>query len=298
MSRRAAPSAYDGLVVVDKPAGLTSHDVVARVRRLADTRRVGHAGTLDPMATGVLVLGVGRATKLLTYLVGADKTYTATIRLGAATVSDDAQGEVVTRADASCVSDEQVAAGVRALTGPLEQVPSTVSAIKIDGRRAHARVRAGEQVELAARSVRVHRFDVLAARRDGEVLDVDVEVDVSSGTYVRALARDLGTGLGVGGHLTALRRTAVGPWPLHDARSLEQLAEAFDVVLMADAARRVFAARELSAAEVSTVRFGQRVAATGSGDAPVAAFAPDGSLVALLSDHGEQARSLLVIATD
>ncbi len=298
MSRRAAPSAYDGLVVVDKPAGLTSHDVVARVRRLADTRRVGHAGTLDPMATGVLVLGVGRATKLLTYLVGADKTYTATIRLGASTVSDDAQGEVVTRADASVITDEQVAAGVRALTGPLEQVPSTVSAIKIDGRRAHALVRAGEQVELAARSVRVARFDVLASRREGEVLDVDVEVDVSSGTYVRALARDLGTALGVGGHVTALRRTAVGPWLLEDAFSLEQLAGAFHVVPMADAARRVFAARELSAAEVSTVRFGQRVAATGTGDTPVAAFAPDGSLVALLSDRGELARSLLVIATD
>ena len=298
MSRRAAPSAYDGLVVVDKPAGLTSHDVVARVRRLADTRRVGHAGTLDPMATGVLVLGVGRATKLLTYLVGADKTYAATIRLGASTVSDDAQGEVVTRADASHVTDEQVAAGVRALTGPLEQVPSTVSAIKVDGRRAHALVRAGEQVELAARSVRVARFDVLAVRRAGEVVDVDVEVDVSSGTYVRALARDLGAGLGVGGHLTALRRTAVGPWLLEDAHSLEQLGVRFTVVPMADAARRVFAARDLTEAEVSTVRFGQRVTATGTGDAPVAAFAPDGSLVALLSDRGEQARSLLVIATD
>ena len=298
MSRRAAPSAYDGLVVVDKPAGLTSHDVVARVRRLADTRRVGHAGTLDPMATGVLGLGVGRATKLLTYLVGADKTYAATIRLGASTVSDDAEGAVLTSADASGVTDEQVAAGVRALTGPLEQVPSTVSAIKIDGRRAHARVRAGEQVELAARSVCVRRFEVLAARRQDAVLDVDVEVDVSTGTYVRALARDLGAGLGVGGHLSALRRTAVGPWLLEDASSLEQLAEGFSVVPMADAARRVFAARELSQAEVSTVRFGQLVAATGSGDEPVAAFAPDGSLVALLSDRGDRARSLLVIATD
>lgn len=296
--RRAAPSVVDGLVIVDKPAGLTSHDVVARVRRLADTRRVGHAGTLDPMATGVLVLGVGRATKLLTYVVGADKTYLATVRLGASTVTDDAQGELLTRADASGISDEQVASGVRRLTGALEQVPSTVSAIKIDGRRAHARVRAGEQVELAARPVNVHRFDVLATRRGLMTLDLDVEVEVSSGTYVRALARDLGAALGVGGHVTALRRTAVGPYDLAVARTLDQLGEHFSVLAMATAARAAFAVRELSADEVATLRFGQRVAASGVGERPVAAFAPDGSLVALLTDRGETARSLLVIATD
>jgi len=295
---RAAASAYDGLVIVDKPAGLTSHDVVARVRRLADTRRVGHAGTLDPMATGVLVLGVGRATKLLTFLVGADKTYVATIRLGASTLTDDAQGEVLSRADASSISDGQVRAGVRALTGMLEQVPSTVSAIKIDGRRAHARVRAGEAVELVARPVRVLRFDVLATRRELSHLDLDVEVEVSSGTYVRALARDLGAGLGVGGHLTALRRTAVGPYGLGVARSLDQLESTFGVLAMAEAARAVFAARELSADEVATLRFGQRVTASGRGDVPVAAFAPDGSLVALLTDRADTARSLLVIASD
>lgn len=295
---RAAASAHDGLVIVDKPAGLTSHDVVARVRRLADTRRVGHAGTLDPMATGVLVLGVGRATKLLTFLVGADKTYVATIRLGASTLTDDAQGEVLSRADASSISDGQVRAGVRALTGMLEQVPSTVSAIKIDGRRAHARVRAGEAVELVARPVRVLRFDVLATRRELSHLDLDVEVEVSSGTYVRALARDLGAGLGVGGHLTALRRTAVGPYGLDVARSLDQLESTFGVLAMAEAARAVFAARELSADEVATLRFGQRVTASGRGDVPVAAFAPDGSLVALLTDRADTARSLLVIASD
>lgn len=295
---RAAASAHDGLVIVDKPAGLTSHDVVARVRRLADTRRVGHAGTLDPMATGVLVLGVGRATKLLTFLVGADKTYVATIRLGASTLTDDAQGEVLSRADASSISDGQVRAGVRALTGMLEQVPSTVSAIKIDGRRAHARVRAGEAVELVARPVRVLRFDVLATRRELSHLDLDVEVEVSSGTYVRALARDLGAGLGVGGHLTALRRTAVGPYGLGVARSLDQLESTFGVLAMAEAARAVFAARELSADEVATLRFGQRVTASGRGDVPVAAFAPDGSLVALLTDRADTARSLLVIASD
>ncbi len=292
---RAAPSAQDGLVIVDKPLGLTSHDVVARVRRLADTRRVGHAGTLDPAATGVLVLGVGRATRLLTYLVGADKTYRATIRLGASTVSDDAQGEVLTRAEVSGLRHEQVVAGVRALTGAIDQVPSTVSAIKIGGRRAHARVRAGELVELPPRPVTVHRFDVLASRLQDGYLDLDVEVQVSSGTYVRALARDLGAALGVGGHLSALRRTTVGPYTLAKARTLEQLAERFEVVPMADAARTAFAARELSADEVSRLRFGQPVPPSAVGDQPVAGFAPDGSLVALLADAGDQARSLLVI---
>lgn len=288
--------------MIDKPAGLTSHDVVARVRRLADTRRVGHAGTLDPMATGVLVLGVGRATKLLTYLVGADKTYTATIRLGVTTLTDDAQGEVLARADASIVAPEQVAAGVRALTGTFDQVPSAVSAIKVGGRRAHARVRAGEDVELAARTVTVHRFEVLASRTDldqgSPVLDLDVEVEVSSGTYVRALARDLGAGLRVGGHLTALRRTSVGPYAVDAAHTLDQLAERLEVLGLADAARALFPARELSAADVATIRFGQHIAATGSGERPVAAFGPDGSLVALLTDRDDHARSLLVLPVD
>ena len=285
--------------MIDKPAGLTSHDVVARVRRLADTRRVGHAGTLDPMATGVLVLGVGRATKLLTYLVGADKTYTATIRLGATTLTDDAEGEVLARADASGVTLEQVRAGVRALMGTFDQVPSAVSAIKVGGRRAHARVRAGEDVALEARTVTVRRFEVLASRTDLDqglpVLDLDVEVEVSSGTYVRALARDLGAGLGVGGHLTALRRTSVGPYAVDAAHTLDQLAERLEVLGLADAARALFPARELSADDVRTVRFGQQLIATGTGDRPVAAFAPDGSLVALLTDRGDRARSLIVV---
>ena len=288
--------------MIDKPPGLTSHEVVARVRRLADTRRVGHAGTLDPMATGVLVLGVGRATKLLTYLVGADKIYTATIRLGVTTLTDDAQGEVLARADASKVAPEQVAAGVRALTGTFEQVPSAVSAIKVDGRRAHARVRAGEDVELAPRTVTVHRFEVLASRTNldqgSPVLDLDIEVEVSSGTYVRALARDLGAGLGVGGHLTALRRTSVGPYAVDAAHTLDQLAERLEVLGLADAARALFPARELSAADVATIRFGQHIAATGSGERPVAAFGPDGSLVALLTDRDDHARSLLVLPID
>ncbi len=296
--------APDGLVVVDKPAGWSSHDVVARVRRLAGTRRVGHAGTLDPMATGVLVVGVERATKLLTYLVGADKTYTATVRLGAATVTDDAEGEVTTWAAQGAVAalaDADVDAAVRALTGPIQQVPSSVSAIKVDGRRSYARVRGGEQVDLPPRPVTVHRFDVLCRRagHDGgsAVLDLDVEVEVTSGTYVRALARDLGAALGVGGHLVALRRTAVGPYRLDVARSLDVLGEELVVLPLADAARAAFAARELTEAEVTALRYGQRVDATGAGAGigPVAAFAPDGSLVALLEDRGPQARSLLVV---
>ncbi|MGN6612992.1 MAG: tRNA pseudouridine(55) synthase TruB [Angustibacter sp.] len=295
-------TAPDGLVVVDKPAGWTSHDVVARVRRLAGTRKVGHAGTLDPMATGVLVVGVERATRLLTYLVGADKTYTATIRLGAATVTDDAEGDVTAWAGADrvdAVSAADVDAAVAQLTGAIQQVPSAVSAIKVDGQRSYARVRGGEQVELAARPVTVHRFDVLDRRpadTDGHrVLDLDVEVEVSSGTYVRALARDLGAALGVGGHLTALRRTAVGPYALEIARSLESLAEDFTVLPLADAARAAFTARALTDDEVRALRYGQRIAATGTAQVPVAAFAPDGSLVALLEDRGEQARSLLVV---
>jgi tRNA pseudouridine55 synthase len=295
-------SAPDGLVVVDKPSGWTSHDVVARLRRLAQTRRVGHAGTLDPMATGVLVVGVGRATKLLTHLVGADKTYRATIRLGVSTSTDDAEGEVVERQDASALPDAVVDLAVLGLTGPIQQVPSSVSAIKVDGQRAYARVRAGEQVELAARPVTVHRFDLLERRRrdvDGAgVLDLDVEVKVTTGTYVRALARDLGVALGVGGHLTALRRTAVGPYRLEHARTLDQLGQQLDVVLLADAARAGFACRELSAAEVQAVRFGQRIDASPVSGRPVAAFAPGGALVALLENRGPSARSLLVVPPD
>jgi tRNA pseudouridine55 synthase len=297
-ARRAA-GGPSGVLVVDKPGGWTSHDVVAKVRRLAGTRRVGHAGTLDPMATGVLVLGLGYGTRLLTYLVGADKAYAATVRLGAATVTDDAEGDVVAVADASGVSPAALAAAVAELTGPIQQRPSAVSAIKVDGRRAYARVRAGEQVELAARSVTVRRFEVLASRAaelDGvRCLDVDIEVDVSSGTYVRALARDLGAALGVGGHLTALRRTRVGPFGLEGARTLPDLESDFGCLPLAKAARASFPARELSEADVRTLRFGQRLEPTGSGEQPVAAFGPDGELVALLHDEGGRARSLLVV---
>jgi tRNA pseudouridine55 synthase len=289
-----------GLVVVDKPAGWTSHDVVARIRRLAGTRRVGHAGTLDPMATGVLVVGVERATRLLTYLVGADKDYAATIRLGATTVTDDAEGEVLTRPGAAGVTRDGIGAEVAALTGDIQQVPSAVSAVKVDGRRSYARVRAGEAVELAARPVTVRRFDVRDVREamaDGvPVLDVDVMVTCSSGTYVRALARDLGAALGCGGHLTSLRRLRVGPYGLDVARTLDELAEEFAVLPIAAAARAAFPARDLTDEEARRLAHGQRLDATGLGPEPVAAFAPDGHLVALVADTGPTARPLVVLA--
>jgi tRNA pseudouridine55 synthase len=289
-----------GLVIVDKPAGWTSHDVVARVRRLAGTRRVGHAGTLDPMATGVLVLGVERATKLLTYLVGARKAYDATIRFGSATVTDDAEGEVVSRADASGVSDIDVERAILPLRGAIQQVPSAVSAVKVDGKRSYARVRAGEEVELPARPVTVHRFDARAARRSvvegNTVVDVDVTVECSSGTYVRALARDAGAALGVGGHLIALRRTAVGPFRLDAARTLDELAEAFSVMPVGDAVRAAFPVRELTSDEARRLAHGQRVAAAGLGEGPVAAFGPEGTLVALVSECGPTTKSLLVLS--
>jgi len=284
----------DGLVVVDKPAGLTSHDVVARVRRLAGTRKVGHAGTLDPMATGVLVVGVNRATRLLGHLTLTEKAYDATVRLGATTVTDDAEGEVVATADASGVTAEAVAHVVAGLTGDIQQVPSAVSAIKVDGQRSYKRVRAGEDVELAARPVTVRRFDVgdLRPAADG-ALDVDVHVVCSSGTYVRALARDLGAGLGVGGHLTMLRRTRVGPYGLDVAHTLEQLADDFVVLPIADAARAAFAARDLDAAAATVVSHGGPLPATGV-PGPVAVFGPDGGFLALVEDRGETTRAVAV----
>lgn len=301
--------APDGLLVVDKPQGWTSHDVVARARGLAGTRKVGHAGTLDPMATGVLVLGVGRATRLLTYVVGADKEYTATIRLGATTVSDDAEGEVVARADASGVTRAAVDAGVAALTGPIQQVPSAVSAIKVDGQRAYARVRAGEDVELASRPVTVTRFAVHELRpvpdADGSgvaALDLDVTVVCSSGTYIRALARDLGAGLGVGGHLTALRRTRVGGYGIDGARSPDELDAwpadvPLDTLPLADAARATFPVRDLTEDETRALSYGKRIPAGDAGaGVTVAAISPEGVLVALLEDRGPHARPVLVFA--
>ncbi|MEW1955993.1 tRNA pseudouridine(55) synthase TruB [Kineococcus sp. NPDC059986] len=287
----------DGILVVDKPVGWTSHDVVGRCRRLLSTRRVGHAGTLDPAATGVLVLGANRGTKFLTHLVAHDKAYAATVRLGVATVTDDAEGEPVgDPVDATGVADDALAAAVAALTGPIQQVPSSVSAIKVDGQRSYARVRGGQDVELPPRPVTVSRFDVLDRRVEGPFLDLDVVVEVSSGTYVRALARDLGRALGVGGHLTALRRTRSGPFTLQEASTLEQVEADPRVEPLAAVARRLFPVREVDEREAANLAHGGFLSATGQ-DGPVGAFAPDGTLVALVGDTARGAKPLLVLTS-
>ena len=281
-----------GLVIVDKPAGLTSHDVVARLRRILRTRKIGHAGTLDPMATGVLVCGVERGTKLLGHLALDTKAYTATIRLGAATTTDDAEGEVVSTADPTGVTDAAVAAGVAALTGAIQQVPSSVSAIKVDGKRAYALVRAGEEVALPPRPVVVSAFDVLARRG----ADLDVAVECSSGTYVRALARDLGAALGVGGHLTALRRTRVGPFTLAHARTLEALETAPSLSLTLDEAVSVaFPRRDADPAEAADLAHGRPLPPAGV-DGVQGVFAPDGHVLALVRDRDGRARPVVVLA--
>lgn len=286
-----------GILLVDKPAGITSHDVVARTRRAVGTRKIGHAGTLDPMATGLLVLGIEGATRLLTYIVGADKTYLATIRLGQATSTDDADGEITRRAliaDVDAVTAERISEGIAALTGEISQVPSAVSAIKVDGRRAYDRVRAGEEVELAAREVTVSRFDVLAERRGEGVMDLDVVVDCSSGTYIRALARDLGDALGVGGHLTALRRTRIGPFDVTDAAELDDIDQ--DAVLTpAQAAARVMPQLDVTADEARDLRHGKRlVDAADRLDGPYAAAVdPTGALVGIVERRALDLKSAM-----
>lgn len=283
-----------GLVIVDKPAGWTSHDVVGRMRRLATTRRVGHAGTLDPMATGVLVVGVGKATRLLGHLALTEKAYDGTIRLGESTNTDDAEGEVTATSSADSVTDAELRAGVAALTGPIRQVPPQVSAIKVNGERAYKMARKGEEVDLAARPVTVRGFEVTDVRRHGELIDVDATVVCSSGTYIRALARDLGALLGCGGHLTALRRTRVGPYDLPMARTLDRLAEELEIIPMEDAVAAVFPRRDVSADDARKVAHGGRLPAAGLGPGPVGVFAPDGSLLALVEEQGQVAKPLAV----
>ncbi len=283
-----------GLVLVDKPAGLTSHDVVARIRRLAGTRRVGHAGTLDPMATGVLVVGIERATRLLGHLALTDKAYDATIRLGVSTVTDDAQGDVVETASAVGVADDAILSAIAALSGAIDQVPSSVSAIKVDGKRAYAKVRAGDTVALAARPVTVHSFDMHATRRTDDLVDLDVTVVCSSGTYVRALARDLGSALGVGGHLAALRRTRVGPYDVAQARTLEQLESSFELVPIEAAARAGFPSRDVDGQQARVVAHGGQLPWESPGPGPVAVFGPDGAFLALVEERDGRAKPLAV----
>lgn len=284
----------NGLVVVDKPAGITSHDVVARIRRLAGTRKVGHAGTLDPMATGVLVVGINRATRLLGHLLLTDKGYDATVRLGVSTTTDDAEGGVIETVAVDQVTDEAVRAGLASMVGEIDQVPSAVSAIKIDGKRAYERVRAGEDVQIAARRVRIGSIEVTRIERVEGYLDIDISVQCSSGTYIRAIARDLGAGLGVGGHLTALRRTAVGPFRLEVARTLDELADEFSVLDIAEAARESFPAVELDEDHTAMVRVGKKLPIELSVDGPVAVFAPTGEFLALYERGDDLARPVAV----
>ena len=289
------PVPAPGIVVVDKPAGMTSHDVVGKCRRIFGTRKVGHAGTLDPMATGVLVVGIERATKILGLLTATSKSYAATIRLGRTTTTEDAEGDVLQDISARDVTDEQIENGIAALRGDISQRPSSVSAVKVDGKRAYQLVREGQDVQLAERTVRIDRFEVLDIRRDGDFVDVDVEVDCSSGTYIRALARDLGEALAVGGHLTALRRTRVGGFGLEQARALDELAEAPSLSYDLDAACLAsFPRRDIDAGQVLDCAHGRPLAAAGI-EGIYAATGPDGQVIALLEDRGDRTKSVVVI---
>ncbi len=282
-----------GVAVIDKPAGLTSHQVVGRIRRAAGTRKVGHAGTLDPMATGVLVVGIDRATRLLGHLVLTEKEYLATIRLGISTLTDDADGEIIERAGAPDLDQAAISAAVAGLTGDIRQVPSAVSAIKVDGVRSYARVRAGDEVALAARPVTVSRFEVLARRQAvvdrTPVVDLDVAVSCSSGTYIRALARDLGAALGAGGHLTRLRRTRVGPFSQDAAQDLEAADRQLVVTPMADVVRTIFPVVCVDPTQAAWVRNGRRLSQLQLGPGLTGVFGPDQDFLALYRPVGSDA---------
>ncbi|AZZ49141.1 tRNA pseudouridine(55) synthase TruB [Rathayibacter rathayi] len=301
--------APNGILLLDKPGGITSHDLVSRTRRRAGTRKVGHAGTLDPMATGLMILGLGPSTRLLTYLVGLDKQYEATIRLGASTSTDDREGELLTSADSDLVAaltPEAVADGVAALTGAIEQVPSTVSAIKVDGRRAYARARDGEEVILASRPVTVSTFDLLGSRRvatrDGEArLDLDVRVTCSSGTYIRALARDLGAALAVGGHLRSLRRTVVGPFSVAQAGEIDELDVPAALLSPTQVAGELFPLLRLDAQEAGDLANGKRIPApeaVAGAKGLFAAVGPGERLIGLAERHGTQLKSVVNFPTE
>ncbi|CAN5436604.1 tRNA pseudouridine(55) synthase TruB [soil metagenome] len=285
-----------GILLVDKPGGITSHDVVGRARKALGTRKVGHAGTLDPMATGLLILGVDSSTRLLTFLVGLGKTYEATIRLGQSSDTDDAEGQMSDAVDSSAVTRDAIDVGIAALTGEISQVPSTFSAIKVDGKRSYELARSGEAVELKSRAVTVSRFERVAERRDGPFVDLDVIVDCSSGTYIRALARDLGAGLGVGGHLTALRRTSIGPFEVADAVAADTIDPA---ALHAPAAiaEQLFPRLELELPELTELTQGKRIMVEVPDADVVAAVATSGRLAGLVSVKKGVARVLVNFPT-
>lgn len=303
----SSTSAPNGILLVDKPQGFTSHDAVAKVRRLAGTRKVGHAGTLDPMATGLLIMGLGASTRLLTYIVGLSKEYIATIRLGSSSTTDDAEGELLGYAPSSqldLLSEDAIAAGVASLTGDIDQVPSSFSAIKVDGKRAYDLARAGEQVELKSRAVTVYAFDVLSVVR-GEVnghgfIDVDIRVECSSGTYIRALARDLGFKLGVGGHLTALRRTRIGQFHAQDALNIEEQDSAPELLSPAKVARQIFPVIDLTETQALELSQGKKVLLEGYPDSsePVAAIGPEDRLVGLITVKKQLSRVVVNFPAD
>ena len=298
MNTAPATSTRSGILLVDKPQGITSHGVVARTRKAAGTRKVGHAGTLDPMATGLLVLGINSSTRLLTYLVGLDKEYFATIRLGASTSTDDAEGETVASVDASSITAEQIEAGIAPLRGAIEQVPSSVSAIKVDGKRAYALVREGETVELKSRAVTISAFEVLDVRTTETFTDVDVRVECSSGTYIRAIARDVGAALGVGGHLTALRRTRIGPFSIDDAAALDGIDPGALMLGPADVARRLFTVIDLDDQQATDLSHGKRFSVDAPDGSPVAAITSDGRLAGLVTIADQRVRPIVNFPTD
>ena len=288
--------ASPGLVLIDKPTDWTSHDVVAKVRKAVGTKKVGHAGTLDPLATGLLVLGIESGTKLLTFLVGADKTYEATIRLGQATVSDDSQSETIFTASPpklANLNEKAVLEQIAKLTGVISQTPSSVSAIKVDGKRAYDLVRAGETVELKKREVTVARFELLRFSRVDDFVDISVAVDCSSGTYIRALARDLGAALEVGGHITALRRTRVGNFDVSQSSTLEQL-DNLKLIPLIDAARDLFPVIELEDSDVTDLVHGKRLLGRALAAGLVAGRSPEGELVAVLESANKDLKSVVV----
>jgi tRNA pseudouridine55 synthase len=294
-------TAHSGLLLIDKPGGITSHDAVARTRKAANTRKVGHAGTLDPMATGLLVLGINASTRLLTFVVGLDKEYLATIRLGASTTTDDAEGEPIETASAAAieaVTDSIIDSSLANFRGTVQQVPSSVSAIRVDGKRAYTLVREGETVELPPRTVTISAIELLGiARGDGHI-DVQVRVECSSGTYIRAIARDLGAALGIGGHLTALRRTRIGPFLIEDSSELESLDVAAALIAPAAAAGALFPSWQLSSDEAVDLSQGKRVPSVGENAGPIAAIAPDGRLVGLVQRTNGIAKSTVNFPAD
>jgi tRNA pseudouridine55 synthase len=286
----------DGFLVVDKAPAMTSHDVVAVARKALGTRKVGHAGTLDPMATGVLVLGFGNGTRLLQYITDGDKSYTATVVLGASTITDDREGEVISEVDASKVTDDQIKTGLAKMVGEIQQRPSSVSAVKVDGERAYDRVRAGEVFELAPRTITISSLEILEIRRLGVRVEIDIDVTCSAGTFIRAIARDLGSDLKVGGHLSVLRRTRVAGFPISQAISFDELkAQTFTPLALSDVARATFQVRELGLDEVSELSFG-RPLVSNSNDQIFAALAPDDRLIALLKNESGKAKPIAVFA--